>query len=172
RNVGSVSWESDVRGPRRLVRTDPYTLQINHRAFSMVTLDAPTESTRKARGGHPTFYDVVIKPLAEIHSWDKPKDNLHGWLEVMFEFCAGKPFAYFSRYVPSARIFSIARRYDVKLMHFPLRTIPSGLLRRNQDFRLMEMTPAQFRELIRQMVEQGLWEMAATLQAHDAGNPG
>jgi hypothetical protein len=26
-------------------------------------------------------------------------DNLYAWLEIMFTFCAGKPFVYDSRYV-------------------------------------------------------------------------
>jgi hypothetical protein len=168
RKVGSVSWESDSRG-REVIQSEPYTLQIDHRAFSMITLDAPNESNPIDRGDRQTFYKSVIKPLVDMHVKRTPSDNLYGWLEVMFEFCAGKPFAYLSRYVPSPRIFSIAAKYDVKVMHLPLRTIPSGLLRRHQDFRLMEMSPAQFRELIRQMAAHGLGDMAATLRAHDSG---
>jgi len=61
----------------------------------------------------------------------------------MFAFCRGKPFVYYSRYVPSARICQIATQYRVRLLHRPLRLIPSALLRRHRTFQFVAVTRQQ-----------------------------
>jgi hypothetical protein len=85
-------------------------------------------------------------------------DNLYGWLDVMFAFCTGKPFAYYSRYVPSPQVYRIAWRYKVQLVHFPLRLLPSRLLARNKSFRFMCLTRNQAEEFERRRTEAaGMW---------------
>jgi hypothetical protein len=109
-----------------------------------VTLDLPTSVPGKDDSGAKAFYDQVIWPIVDLQR--SPKDNLYSWLEVMFAFCSGKPFAYCSRYVPSPRIHAIASRHRVTLRHFPLRLLPTRLVERNRTFRFMSLTREQWEE--------------------------
>lgn len=136
-SIGSASRERD---DRVLLQEDPYHLQRNRRDFSLITLDLPTMT----RDG-PSFYDKVILPLVERVGG--PFDTLYDWLAVMFAFCAGKPFAYYSRYAPSPKIHRLAARHGVTVAHFPLRTIPETLCARNRMFRYMALAPSQWEAL-------------------------
>ncbi len=148
--LGSCSRQS--AGSRKLLEPNP-VVSLHHREFSFVTLDLPTEARSK---DDANFYDQVILSLLALKG--PAEDNLHGWLDVMFTFCSGKPFAYYSRYVPSPRIHHLAWRHKVELRHFPLRLLPSRLLDRNRTFRFMNLTREQWEEFERRRAEaQGTW---------------
>jgi hypothetical protein len=80
-------------------------------------------------------------------------NNLYAWLEIMYTFCAGTPFAYDNRYVPSPRIYRIASLHNVKILHFALQEIPEHLRTRNPSFRFMALTASQWEELQRRRSE-------------------
>jgi hypothetical protein len=143
--------------PAEPLESDPW-VQRNHRELSFVTLDSPTSVPGGSRAG--AFYDRVISPLVDLQR--SPKDNLYSWLEVVLAFCSGKPFAYYSRYVPSPRIHAIASRHRVTLRHFPLRLLPPRLVERNRTFRFMSLTREQWEEFERRCSDsQGTWATAA-----------
>ena len=144
--------------PAEPLESDPW-VQRNHRELSFVALDLPTLVPGKDGSGAKAFYDLVIAPLVDLQR--SAKDNLYSWLEVMFSFCSGKPFAYYSRYVPSPRIFAIASRHRVTLRHFPLRLLPTRLVERNRTFRFMSLTREQWEEFERRCSDsQGTWATA------------
>jgi len=144
--------------PAEPLESDPW-VQRNHRELSFVTLDLPTLAPGTDDSGAKAFYDLVIWPLVDLQR--SAKDNLYSWLEVMLAFCSGKPFAYYSRYVPSPRIFAIASRHRVTLRHFPLRLLPTRLVERNRTFRFMSLTREQWEEFERRCSDsQGTWATA------------
>jgi hypothetical protein len=133
-----------------VLEEDPW-IQRDHRDFSLVTLDAPTSVPTKTRGitaaGPTTFYDLVIRPLINLKN--TPRDNLYGWLDVMFKFCAGKPFAYYSRYAPSSEIHRVAWHHKVLVVHFPFSRLPTKLIDRHKTFRFFGLTHQQWEEFQR-----------------------
>jgi hypothetical protein len=143
-NVGSASLE--VRTPVE-VQKKPFRVQRNYRELSLITLDAPTwlkgDDTR-------SFYDRVIKQLVEL---PPSGSNLYSWLRIMFAFCRKKPFAYCSRYKPGPRVHAIAREFGVKIIHVPLSRIPQRMLDRHQSFLFMNLTRAQWDELLERISE-------------------
>lgn len=151
--LGSCSRES--HGNMKVLEEDPWT-QLDHREFSLITLDAPTSRPRGSDGGLKTFFDLVILPLVNMKNTGN--DNLYGWLEVMFSYCAGKPFAYYSRYVPSPEVHRIAWKHHVRVVHFPLQRLPARLLKRHQAFRFFAFTRAQWEEFERRRsATRGTW---------------
>jgi hypothetical protein len=91
-----------------------------------------------------------------------PKDNLYEWLEIMFEFCAGKPFAYYSTYVQSPRVHSLAWRHKVNVVHFPLQRSPIRLLERHKSFRFLALTRNQWEEFQRRRsASAAIWWLTA-----------
>jgi hypothetical protein len=138
--VGTASRETESGA---VLREHPYHLQMDRREFTLLSLD----SVNWAGEDHAeeTFYRHVIRPLVDIQR--TPKDTVYGWLEIMFQYCQGKPFVYYSRYVPSPRIYALASRHNVKLVHAPLHQIPARLLRKHQTFRFLELTPEQWEEI-------------------------
>ncbi len=153
--LGSCSRENE---DITILQRDPH-VQLDHREFSFLTLDLPTSARGPEGKEARSFYDEVILPLVRI---PKTRDNLYEWLEIMFKFCAGKSFAYYSRYVPSPKIHRIGWLHDVKVVHFPLQRIPERLRRRNQAFRFMWLTPAQWEELQRRRANAaGTWSPPA-----------
>ena len=145
--LGSCSRETDTM---EVLEKDPLT-QRDHREFTLITLDAPTSVPTATPGvtknGPETFYDLVIRPLIDLKG--TKKDNLHGWLDIMFKFCAGKPFAYYSRYVPSPEIHRIAWRHKVQILHFPLQRLSAKMLNRHNTFRFFGFTREQWEEFQR-----------------------
>lgn len=141
RHVGSASRHH--RSDR--LQREPCVVNRMYRELSLITLDAPTlHRTDEAK----SFYSKVILPLVR-----KRGSDLYAWLEVMFAFCAGKPFAWFSHYVPSARAHRLAAGYGVRIVHYPLRRIPRTLLERNRSFRFMNLTFEQWDEVKRRVAE-------------------
>jgi hypothetical protein len=142
--VGSCS--RTIERPE-VLNEDP-RIQRDHRNFSLITLDAPTSRPGSLRSS-PSFYDRVITPLVDLDGTKKSKSNLYEWLEIMFEFCAGKPFAYYSTYVPGPKIHHAAWRHKVQVVHFPLQRLPAGLISRHKDFRWFALTHEQWEEFQR-----------------------
>ncbi len=147
--LGSCSRETESLEE---LEKDPWT-QRDFRDFSLITLDAPTSfptgKPEVTKNGRKTFFDLVILPLVNIQKTEK--DNLYGWLDIMFEFCAGKRFAYYSRYVPSPEIHRIAWRHKVQVVHFPLQRLPARLLKRHRTFRFFAFTRKQWEEFQRRV---------------------
>lgn len=125
-----------------VIQDDP-EVTLRTRELSLVTLDVPT---LVRGGGRPSFYDLVISPLVDLPWAD---DDLYGWLAIMFRFCAGKPFAYFSRYRPGPRIHALAAEHGVRLVHRPLSSVPDALIARQLRWRFLWLTEAQWREMTR-----------------------
>jgi hypothetical protein len=126
-------------------------MQRNYREVSLITLDAPTWIKGKA-GIRKSFYDCVIKGLVDLK--EKPENNnIYGWLEVMFNFCRNKPFAYYSLYKPSPRILSIGQKFGVRVIHVPLTRVPQRMLQRHQSFKYMSMTRDQWEDLLERIGE-------------------
>lgn len=147
-HVGGVSREAT---PGEILQEDgePCLVVRRQREFSFVTLDVPNwyrghENDRK------DFIGRVTLPLASL---PKQEDNLYGWLRVMFSFCRGKPFAYFSKYLPSARIHAVAAEFGVKVIHIPLSVIPSRLLEMHRRFRFLLLSSAQKKVLLERIAE-------------------
>lgn len=146
--LGSCSRESRIPGSLLShvpLQQDPW-IQLDHREFTLITLDAATSRPGSIRSS-PSFYTSVIRPLIGLKN--TPKDNLYEWLEIMFEFCAGKPFAYYSMYVPSPMVHRLAWRHKVNVVHFPLQHLPSKLLKRHKTFRFFSLTRKQWEEFQR-----------------------
>ena len=142
-----------------VLERDPW-IQRNHRDYTLITLDAPTAHPTAPPGvsgsDAATFYDHVILPLISLQK--SREDTLYAWLDVMFKFCAGKPFAYYSRYVPSPEIHRLAWRHKVRVVHFPLRRLPARLLERHKTFRFLSLTRQQWEEFQRRRSDNsGTW---------------
>jgi len=143
-NVGSASWT--VREPT-VLQKEPFLVQRSYRELSLITLDAPT--WLKADDSR-SLYGKVIKRLLEL----PPRDNnLYGWLRIMFAFCQNRPFAYYSHYQPGPRVHAIAREFSVRIIYVPLGRIPQRLLERHQSFQFMNLTRAQWEELLERISE-------------------
>jgi len=135
-----------------IIQRDPW-IQRDHREFTFVTLDAPTSWDHSSRGGSvqtpATFYRRVIVPLVDLKLQSQKNNNLYEWLEIMFRFCVGKPFAYYSMYIPSPTIHRIAWQHKVRLVHFPLQRLPTRLLERHKMFRQFRLNREQWKEFQR-----------------------
>lgn len=136
--IASASLEGD---DHVVLQQDPW-IQRDFRRFTLVSLDSANKIPGK--GG---FYDRVTMPL--VHLKRTPEHNLYEWLDIMFRFCARKPFAYYSTYVPSPEIHSIAWKHKVQVVHFPLHRLPFRLLERNRSFRFLALTREQWTEFNR-----------------------
>ncbi len=148
-HAGSCSRETNKS--MKFLSKDPWT-QLQKREFSLITLDCPTYHHHYSEK-EKTFYYHVIKHLVDIQKSNH--DNLYGWLDIMFHFCKGKPFAYYSRYIPSPKIHRIAWKHDVQVIHFPLQRIPLKLLDRHKQFRFFAFTSKQWQEFERRRSTTG-----------------
>jgi hypothetical protein len=132
RAVGrDTSWrqgESEVKRPQR--------------HWSFVTLDHPTFETRPGVGA---LWNRVIKPLLDLK---KGRDNIYHWLDLVFAFCEGKPFVYYSQYVPSARIHALARSHKVRLRWCPLGRLSATLVARHRFWHQLWLSDSQWRALL------------------------
>jgi hypothetical protein len=138
RAIGSVSREVSKdtimkRGKSRVTR--------RWREWSFVTLDHPTFETGPASGA---FWDGVIGPLVHV---EQGRDNVYHWLELVFRFCEGKPFVYYSAYSPSARIHALARSHKVQLRWCPLSQLSGALRARHVTWRQLWLGESQWRQL-------------------------
>ena len=136
--IGSVSRDvkSDTimkRGKARVMR--------RWREWSFVTLDHPTFETGPASGA---FWDRVIQPLVNL---EDGRDDVYHWLELVFSFCEGKPFVYYSAYRPSARIHALARSHKVQLRWCPLSHLSGALRARHGTWRQLRLGDSQWSQL-------------------------
>ena len=106
-----------------------------------MTLDHPTFETLPGVGA---LWNRVIMPLVNL---EKERDDVYGWLELVFQFCEGKPFVYYSQYVPSARIYALARSHKVRLRWCPLGRLSTTLLARHRFWHQLWLGDSQWREL-------------------------
>ena len=112
------------------------------REWSFVTLDHPVYETRSGAGA---LLDRVINPLVDLEKG--PRDDVYGWLELVFQFCEGKPFVYYSQYVPSARIHALARAHKVRLRWCPLGRLSTALLTRHRVWHQLKLGDSQWQAL-------------------------
>jgi hypothetical protein len=87
-DCASVGGMSRVRNDTQVaLATEPAHVNLERREWSFITLDAPTwmtDASRKSEG----LYPRLIRPVVELA---RSRDNhLYGWLERIFDFCAGK----------------------------------------------------------------------------------
>ena len=145
--VGSASRETEQY--ELLQQAGHSEVTRRRREWSLMSLDLPTFKPERPGSFRPaadTFFDKVIEPLLAIQG--RPgRDHVYGWLEAMFRFCAGKPFAYYSRYRPSPRIHALARKHRVTLLWQPLGLVPAALLKRNRTFRQLWLSASQWAAL-------------------------
>ena len=145
-HVGSVSWEV---GTVELVQNEPAYVTRRLRRLSLLTLDVPTYLPRDDT---KSFHARVILPLVDP-AFRRGRNDLYSWLEVMFAFCRNKPFAWYSRYVPGARVHEVARRFGMRVVHQPLGRVPRGLVERNRRFHFLCVTREQWEDLVREVAE-------------------
>jgi hypothetical protein len=130
-----------------LGKKEPFRVQRSYRELSLITLDAPT--WLKADDSR-SLYGKVIKRLLE----SPPRENnLCGWLRIMFGFCRNKPLDYYSHYQPGPRVHAIAREFGARIIYVPLTCISRRLLERHQSFQFMNLTRAQWEELLERISE-------------------
>lgn len=159
--VGSASRVRN--GSRRILALMPGDVALEYRAFSFITLDAPTWVEDPAHR-EASLYQRLIRRLVELQGTGN--DNLYGWLDLMFRFCAHQPLVYYSRYVPSERVRDIAWQRGVELFHVPLGALPEALLAANQSFRFMHLSLSQWKELEERMMAAGMWPEVQILRGH------
>ncbi len=138
RAIGSVSREVRYE---TIGREGPAEVTRRWREWSFVTLDCPTWEGRAASG---TLWDLVIKPLVDLKT---VRDDVYDWLELVFSFCEGKPFVYYSRYSPSARIVELARSHKVQFRWCPLSQLSPALRERHASWRQLWLADSQWRGL-------------------------
>ena len=80
---------------------------------------------------------------------------MYDWLEVMFTFCEGKPFVYYSQYVPSARIHALARSHKVRLRWCPLGRLSATLLARHRFWHQLWLSDSQWQALLARLSARG-----------------
>jgi hypothetical protein len=144
--IGSVSREL---GHETIGRQGQSEVTRRTREWSFVTLDHPTFETRSASGA---LWDRVIMPLVDL---EKGRDDVYGWLELVFQFCEGKPFVYYSQYVPSARIYALARSHKVRLRWCPLGRLSATLLARHRFWHQLWLSDSQWRALLARLSGRG-----------------
>ena len=87
------------------------------------------------------------------------QDDVYDWLELVFRFCEGKPFVYYSQYTPSARIYALARSHKVRMRWCPLGHLSGALVARHRYWRQLWLADSQWRalkaRLARRWDEQG-----------------
>src|SRR5262249_36157286 len=128
------------------LQTKTILMQRHHSHGGLTTLYAPPWIKGKT-GTRKSFYDSVIKDLVGLKK-NPENNNIYGWLEVMFNFCRNKPFAYYSLYKPSPRILSIGQKFGVRVIHVPLKRIPQRMLQRHQSFKFMSVTRDHWEDLL------------------------
>jgi hypothetical protein len=134
--IGSVSREVTQDTIRKQGRS---VVTRRTREWSFVTLDHPTFETRSGSGA---LWERVILPLVDL---EKRRDDVYSWLEIVFQFCEGKPFVYYSQYVPSARIYALARSHKVQMRWCPLGRLSDALLARHRSWHQLWVSASQWR---------------------------
>ena len=137
--IGCVS---RVVGHETIAKQGQSEVTLRPREWSFVTLDHPTFETRSGSGA---LWERVIMPLVDLEKGSD--DDVYGWLELVFQFCEGKPFVYYSQYVPSARIYALARSHKVRLLWRPLGRLSRTLVERHRLWHQLWLSDSQWRAL-------------------------
>ena len=136
--IGSVS---RAVGHETIAKQGQSEVTRRTREWSFVTLDHPTFETRAGTGA---FWNRVIEPLLDLQNG---REDVYDWLKLIFTFCEGKPFVYYSQYVPSARIHALARSHKVRLRWCPLGRLSPTLLARHRVWHQLWLSDSQWRAL-------------------------
>lgn len=135
-------------GHETIGRQGQSEVTLRTREWSFVTLDHPTFETRSSSGA---LWERVIMPLVDL---EKKRDDVYGWLELVFRLCEGKPFVYVSQYTPSARIYALARSHKVRLRWCPLGRLSDALLTRHRFWRQLWLSDSQWEELLARLAKR------------------
>jgi hypothetical protein len=136
--IGSVS---RVVGHETICTQGQSEVTRRTREWSFVTLDHPTFESGPRAGA---LWTRVIEPLLDLQNG--PED-VYDWLELVFTFCEGKPFVYYSQYLPSARIDAMARAHKVRLRWCPLGRLSLTLVARHRLWHQLWLSDSQWRAL-------------------------
>lgn len=136
--IGSVS---RAVGHDTIATQGESVVTLRAREWSFVTLDHPTFETRPGAGA---LWDRVIMPLVDL---ENGRDDVYAWLELVFQFCEGKPFVYYSQYMPSARVHALARSHKVRLRWCPLGRLSRTLVERHRFWHQLWVSDSQWRAL-------------------------
>jgi len=138
RAIGSVS---RAVGHETIGRQGQSEVTRRRREWSFVTLDHPVFETRPGSGA---LWERVILPLVDC---EQVRDTVYDWLELVFRFCEGKSFVYYSQYTPSARIYALARWHKVQMRWCPLGHLSGALVVRHRSWRQLWLADSQWRAL-------------------------
>ncbi len=145
--IGDVS---RVVGHETIAQQGESAVTRRPREWSFVTLDHPTFDDGPGMGA---FWNRVIEPLLDLQ--DGGRQDVYDWLEVIFTFCEGKPFVYYSQYVPSARIHALARSHKVRLRWCPLDRLSPALLARHRFWHQLWLSDSQWQALLARLSARG-----------------
>ena len=145
-----IGYVSRVVGHETIAQQGESAVTRRPREWSFVTLDHPTFDAGPGTGA---FWNRVIEPLLDLQ--DGGREDVYDWLEVMFTFCEGKPFVYYSQYVPSARIHALARSHKVRLRWCPLGRLSATLLARHRFWRQLWLSDSQWQALLARLSARG-----------------
>jgi hypothetical protein len=159
--IGSVS---RAVGHESLGRQGRAEVTLRRREWSFVTLDFPTFEKGPDVG---TLWDLVIKPLVDINN----HDNVYDWLGLVFRFCEGKPFVYYSLYTPSARIYALARSHKVRMRWYPLGRLSGAFVARHRYWRQLWLGDSQWRALQARLATGGANPHVAQGAFAEVGRP-
>ncbi|MEZ4407761.1 MAG: hypothetical protein R3A52_15005 [Polyangiales bacterium] len=134
RIAGSVSRTGD----QTVLQRRPIFVQRNPRYLSFVTTDLMTITDFEPQ------FDLYTEVILKLLDLPKRDNTLYGWMDVWCRFCQGKPLGYFSRYRPSRRLYAIAHRHGVKLIHVPLSQISPKMQKAHSHLYFMCMTRPQW----------------------------
>jgi hypothetical protein len=138
--IGNVS---RVVGHETISQRGESSVTRRPREWSFVTLDHPTFDAGPGMGA---FWNRVIEPLLDLQ--DRGRNDVYDWLEVIFTLCEGKPFVYYSQYVPSARIYALARSHKVRLRWCPLGRLSPALVAQHRFWHQLWLSESQWQALL------------------------
>ena len=129
-------WARDDRRTGRVVGDTPAT--------RVVVRHARPSHVRRHGPGTGAFWNRVIDAARGSGEGAGRRVRLAG---AGVPFCEGKPFVYYSQYVPSARIHALARSHKVRLRWCPLGRLSATLLARHRFWHQLWLSDSQWRAL-------------------------
>ena len=145
-----IGYVSRVVGHETIAQQGESAVTRRPREWSFVTLDHPTFDDRS---GHGRLLES--RHRAPSGSPGRGREDVYDWLEVIFTFCEGKPFVYYSQYVPSARIHALARSHKVRLRWCPLDRLSATLLARHRFWHQLWLSDSQWQALLARLSARG-----------------
>lgn len=135
--IGSTSWEHHRQ---IVIQENPCLVTVRRRVFSLITSDAtldPYETDPRRQ-----FYPQVVAPLVRLGR--QSRNARQAWLRVMFAFCAGKPFVYYSEHTPDPAIIALAAEHTVPFLHLPLSKLPAEHVANHRTFLFVQLSSPQY----------------------------